>query len=59
MRVCPVCRSSFPAGSNFCPHDGHRLEGLDADPVRHDPLVGSVVDGRYRIESRLGSGVPA
>jgi len=56
MRVCPVCRAQFPAGSNFCPHDGHRLEDLDVDAPAHDPLVGIVLDKRYKVESKLGSG---
>jgi serine/threonine protein kinase len=56
MRVCPVCRSRFPAGSNFCPHDGHKLEDLDATAPHHDPLLGTVLDRRYKLEARLGSG---
>jgi len=56
MRVCPVCRNQFPSGSNFCPFDGHRLEALDVDAPSHDRFVGTVLDHRYKIESKLGSG---
>jgi eukaryotic-like serine/threonine-protein kinase len=56
MRVCPSCRHQFPAGSNFCPHDGHRLEDLPQGLSPKDPFLGMVLDDRYKVESLLGSG---
>ncbi len=54
MRVCPNCGSNFDPSILFCPTDGAALlmEGAAAG----DPLVHTVVDGRYRIESELGHG---
>jgi hypothetical protein len=31
--VCPSCRTEFPPGSTFCPHDGNRLVGAPLAPV--------------------------
>jgi hypothetical protein len=30
--VCPSCRTEFPPGSTFCPHDGNRLVGAPLGP---------------------------
>jgi serine/threonine protein kinase len=56
MRVCPTCRHQFPAGSNFCPHDGQKLEDLSQGLSPRDPFLGMVLDSRYKVESLLGSG---
>ena len=50
MRVCPICGSTFPEGTDVCPHDGATLRTVK------DPLVGQTVGGRYRLISRLGTG---
>jgi eukaryotic-like serine/threonine-protein kinase len=39
----------------FCPADGSRTEA-QASVTPPDPLIGSVMDGRYRIEQRIGDG---
>jgi hypothetical protein len=31
--ICPSCRSEFPAGSTFCPHDGNRLVAAPLAPI--------------------------
>jgi serine/threonine-protein kinase len=56
---CKVCGQRFGAQAMFCPFDGERLVALPAPSgtrVDVDPLLGVVVDERYRIESVLGSG---
>lgn len=56
MRICPSCGTRFTNDGAFCPHDGQPLEELpDAEPVE-DPLLGTVVDGRYQIERSIGEG---
>ncbi len=45
---CPQCRNCFDAGPALCPVDGATLEPAFAGSV--------LIDGRYRIERRLGSG---
>jgi predicted ATPase/serine/threonine protein kinase len=49
MRHCPVCSMVFDDAAEVCPHDGVAL-------VAEDPLVGRVIDGKYRVDQRLGSG---
>jgi serine/threonine protein kinase len=50
---CPMCTASFSAVVSVCPHDGTQL--LEWHP-RRDPLVGEVLDRRYRIAGRLAVG---
>jgi serine/threonine-protein kinase len=57
---CTVCGQRFGAQATFCPFDGERLVPLPGPGSAHelsaDPLIGVVVDERYRIERVLGSG---
>jgi len=56
IKICDKCSSRFSGDARFCPFDGEPLRGaLDSDHVA-DPLLGSVVDGRYEIDSILGEG---
>jgi len=45
---CPQCHACFDAGPQSCPLDGVTLQPAFAGSV--------LIDGRYRIEKRLGSG---
>jgi hypothetical protein len=38
--ICPSCRSEFPAGSGFCPHDGNRLVVAGAALSFQGPTIG-------------------
>ena len=49
MQYCPQCSARFEDDTAVCPHDGAGLE-------RFDRLIGTVVDGKYRVESLLGAG---
>ncbi len=55
-----MCGQRFGAQATFCPFDGERLVPLAAPggarELSADPLIGVVVDERYRIEQVLGSG---
>lgn len=57
MRSCPKCGATWTEGEAFCPFDGTTLVHAptleDGSP---DPWVGKVIDDRYRIDARLGSG---
>lgn len=50
MRVCPKCRSSYAAKTQFCGLDGEQLVETDTDP-----LLGGAV-GRYEIIEAIGRG---
>ena len=50
MKYCTVCKAKFEDGISFCPTDG---EVLEDDP---SSIVGTVLDGQYKIESLLGKG---
>jgi len=50
MRVCPVCQLKYSDEEPRCFVDGAMLEQLA------DPRIGSLLAGRYLIESKLGEG---
>src|SRR5207302_8060018 len=51
--LCPTCKAELADGAQFCPKDGTTLSP-PAPPA--DPLIGRVLDGRYRVRARLGAG---
>ncbi len=52
-RQCPACHAVYGDSLEVCPRDETSLEPLDPD---EDPLVGEVIDGRFRLEALLGAG---
>jgi serine/threonine-protein kinase len=53
VRSCPSCHRVWNEANEYCPADGSPLAEITAD---RDPLVGLVLDGRYRLSRLLGSG---
>jgi len=54
LTSCPACAKESPDGSRFCPFCGTKLP----EPARRssDPLIGRVIDGKYAVLERIGSG---
>ncbi|GMV39636.1 MAG: hypothetical protein AMXMBFR64_13520 [Myxococcales bacterium] len=52
ITFCRVCRRHFDEDRAICPTDGVRLRGPSAEL----PPFGAVVDGRYVVLDRIGSG---
>ena len=50
MKKCPKCGIEYPDATTLCPADGIALE------TSHDPLLGKVLAGKYRIEAKLSEG---
>jgi serine/threonine-protein kinase len=48
---CPTCQARFAEGVPACPHDGTALS-----PPPPDPLIGTYLDPRLRVLSRIGEG---
>jgi serine/threonine protein kinase len=57
--MCPVCGAAYGQETAFCARDGARtLDEGEAAPILadKDPLVRTLVGGRYRVYKRLGEG---
>ena len=57
MKRCPGCGTFYEGyDKEFCDHDGLSLEVVPEPEKAEDPFLGTVVDGRYLVESILGKG---
>jgi serine/threonine protein kinase len=55
MKICPECQKQFNDNATFCGEDGSRLTSISQDK-NSDPLVGTWLDAKFRIISKLGQG---
>ena len=56
MPHCPTCEQVLDTGMEFCPADGTRLVEDTPEGDGGDPLVGTLLQGRYRMEECIGQG---
>ena len=52
--VCPECDREFAEKLSSCPHDGAPLLAVQDHKI--DALVGTTLDGRFRVDRLLGQG---
>ena len=55
MKTCRKCGHQFADDIAFCPHDGERLTSQALDESG-DPLIGTMLAGRYRVIEKIGRG---
>ena len=58
MLQCPKCGRQFPPDFRECTEDGTSLQAnaTIASETKTDPLIGRVLDDKYRLDERLGEG---
>lgn len=57
MKICPRCHLRYENQDNICPQDGVKLEVIPEEKTQlFDSLIGTVLEGRYKIISKLGQG---
>ncbi|MFP6684130.1 MAG: serine/threonine-protein kinase, partial [Polyangiaceae bacterium] len=56
VKVCPACNRDFPDDDAVCIDDGVALVRVDSRDQEAQDLIGTVVDGRYRLERVVGRG---
>lgn len=53
MKKCSACGREFQDQTTFCPFDGKKLESPDSEA---DKFIGTVLDGKYYVEAKIGQG---
>lgn len=56
MKVCPQCQTQFDDKATFCGQDGSRLNFVTKEKTQEDPLLGTWLDAKFKIQRKLGQG---
>ena len=53
MKLCPLCEAEYANDLKHCVRDGERLVSVSD---QRDELIGTVLNGRYRLQEKIGEG---
>lgn len=53
MKLCPLCEAEYANDLKHCVRDGERLVSVSN---QRDELLGTVLNGRYRLQEKIGEG---
>ncbi|MCI0489986.1 MAG: serine/threonine protein kinase [Blastocatellia bacterium] len=63
MKQCPKCKQEYADSAMFCGNDGQQLisveeveEPVPAAPENIDPMIGTLIDNKYKVERYIGGG---
>lgn len=54
MKICPQCGKDYQDAIEICPGDRSTL--ILIDPAHSDPMIGKLLDSRYRLIRQIGEG---
>ena len=54
--ICAKCGGDMGEAARFCPHCGSHRPAVAGPATDGDPRIGTTLEGKYRIDARIGAG---